>query len=160
MLAVSVLAVLLPGGWWWATRPERTARQFAALLEEGRIEAAERMMPSVRQLMATPGVTAAQFAQSGLAFEPRRLVDAVLGRLRFRVGDVPYQFVARRSEVEGTPDGWSALWTRPNTAWSAAAPGRSGQSLNSDWTAGSQRVPAQDSSPGWSAGTDGTARHR
>ena len=40
MLTSSVLAVLAAAGWWWVTWPERTAREFVALLTERRFDEA------------------------------------------------------------------------------------------------------------------------
>jgi hypothetical protein len=40
MLFSSLLSVLAAAGWWWVTWPERTAREFVALLAERRFDEA------------------------------------------------------------------------------------------------------------------------
>ena len=44
MLTSSVLAVLAAAGWWWVTWPERTAREFFALYQDGEYEQARQML--------------------------------------------------------------------------------------------------------------------
>jgi hypothetical protein len=44
MLTSSALAVLAAAGWWWATWPERTAREFVTLIAENKLNEAQAMM--------------------------------------------------------------------------------------------------------------------
>ena len=61
MLTTSVLSVLAAAGWWWVTWPERTAREFAALVVAGRWEQANSLVvaegdipPHVDRVLAKP----------------------------------------------------------------------------------------------------------
>ena len=38
LIVVSVLAPLLAAGWWWVTWPDRTMREYVALVAEGNFD--------------------------------------------------------------------------------------------------------------------------
>jgi hypothetical protein len=44
MLSLSVVAALAAAGWWWATWPERTAREFIKLINTEKLTEANRLL--------------------------------------------------------------------------------------------------------------------
>ena len=83
MLTSSLLSVLAAAGWWWVTWPERTAREFVALLAERRFNEA------LTYVNGSPGEGAEfciyQFSDeawdvSKIALQHRPVLDVICGR--------------------------------------------------------------------------------
>jgi len=100
MLTTSVLAVLAAAGWWWVTWPERTAREFVALIREGHLEQANRIL--------TPGNTSPFLTDSmrkrvRCEVIPQTWLEVIIGRQKFWFfdGDWPLipQFEVERGKV-------------------------------------------------------------
>ena len=88
MLTSSVLTPLAAAGWWWVTWPERTAREFVALVGTGRLDEAERMvrvtpgMPFPRVLLQH---SRPEWNQANLGPGHRTLSDLALARQDFEI---------------------------------------------------------------------------
>ena len=105
-----VLAVLAAAGWWWVTWPERTARKFMYLFQEGQWEEVDRMIRPEPTFKVTKTKEIEDFVRS-LQLEmvcPRKLLDIARARQGFRLlrqsGEEHSVLIAERWYVlEGDP---------------------------------------------------------
>lgn len=85
------LPLIVGGVWWWGTWPDRTARQFVALLSEGKVEAAKSMLRSQQTELAPNEFDIWSAAERhGVRLVPstvqgRSAVDVLAGRGNFTV---------------------------------------------------------------------------
>jgi len=108
MLTTSVLSVLAAAGWWWVTWPERTAREFVALMAAGRGKEADKMQ---RQPIGTPihfwsVMEADSWKDSQLVPSSRTPLDFLRGRQEFNVLGPDDQFAVERGVVRGLDGAW------------------------------------------------------
>ncbi len=97
MLSFSVLAVLAAAGWWWVTWPERTAREFVRLIEDGEDGHWHRLL-SVE--LARIYEDLHYMTGGGLQPRPQSVLDFCSGRRVFMVG--ANLFVVQRGRVVDT----------------------------------------------------------
>jgi hypothetical protein len=111
MVACSVVAMLVAAGWWWVTWPERTAREFADVMAEGRAVDLKRMWdadqlsgPNLDRLrillVAKDRRTVWRF--DALACS-RTWLDVLCGRQQFVVPATDYAFTATRGRISEEP---------------------------------------------------------
>ncbi len=82
-----VLSVLAVAGWWWVTWPERTAREFLILIQDGRWNEAGKMYSADTELDGPRDKDEKEFARS-LRLEmvhPRKWPDVARARQGFRL---------------------------------------------------------------------------
>jgi len=89
LLTTSALAVLFCGACWWVTWPERTAREFVALMRAGNLDEANKMLIAEGSFEFFYHVfdhkeeAFKEWRQEDLKATTRSLVDVVLRRERF-----------------------------------------------------------------------------
>ena len=86
MLTSSVLAVLAAAGLWWVTWPERTAREYIALMAEEKFDAT-RAMTTSETWYELNSILGKKLTQSNLERGARRSSDLILGRQCFRISN-------------------------------------------------------------------------
>ena len=114
MLSLSVVAALSAAGWWWVTWPERTAREFEYLWNNGRTDEARAFLSSKlkeilkvrdqiileRHLYGEPDVHSGPLSEAKLSWKLERTQSDLWRGELMAYNEVTYVKVSRGSIVD------------------------------------------------------------
>src|SRR5262245_14939147 len=111
MLTCSAVSALAVAGWWWVTWPERTARDFAVGMAEGRAEDLRRMWdadqlsgPNLDRLRLLLAAENRQSIWQVPSLEcSRTWLDVLCGRQQFKSPAADYAFTVKRGKISEEP---------------------------------------------------------
>jgi hypothetical protein len=102
LLGSSVLAVLVAPCWLWAKCPERTAREFVALMAEAKLDEAKNMIgvgPEGVPHVVADDNTRWAWDQSTLQIDARSMSDILDARQHFRLPRAHHAFTVHRGKI-------------------------------------------------------------
>jgi hypothetical protein len=103
MVGLSLLMPTVVAVCWWMRWPNLTAARFGEGVAGRDLETVHELMPEAKWFVAHPGFQSNFSGREPVVIHVRSVSDVLAGRNRFRLGDIPYDFVAERNTIH-VPD--------------------------------------------------------
>jgi hypothetical protein len=99
MVGLSMLMPIIVAISWWTLLPNLAAARFADGLADGDLETVHELMPEAKWFVSHPGFQQNFSCRVPAVIQKRSVSDVLTGCNRFRLGDIPYDFVAQRTSI-------------------------------------------------------------